>query len=135
MAATQLLGEARQTFTNAGLDEQDVVTSFSGVEWFPWRGSRVLLTLELCAKAAGLKTERDDLCLRYQKLSAAEFAVHRQDIASRVFTPEQLVMLVTDLQRDRFDELVPEALLQQAFVAEVLDLPAAEAAATIGLDS
>jgi ATP-dependent helicase Lhr and Lhr-like helicase len=135
IAATKLLGESRQTFTNAGLDKHDVVTSFSGVEWFPWRGSRALLTLELCAKAAGLKTERGDLCLRYQKLTAAEFAAHRKDIASRVFTPEQLVMLVTDLQRDRFDELVPEALLQQAFVAEVLDLPAAQAAAAIGLDS
>jgi ATP-dependent Lhr-like helicase len=135
MAATKLLGEARQTFTNAGLDKQDVVTSFSGVEWFPWRGSRALLTLELCAKAVGLKTERGDLCLRYQKLTAAEFAAHRKDIASRAFTPAQLVMLVTDLQRDRFDELVPEALLQQAFVAEVLDLPAAQAAAAIGLNT
>jgi ATP-dependent Lhr-like helicase len=129
LPAMQLLGEARQNFANAGLDEQDTIISFSGVEWFPWRGSRVLVTLELCAKADGLKTERDDLSIRYQKLAAADFTVHRARIASGKFTSEQLVMLVADLQRDRFDEHVPEALLQQAFVAEVLDLPGAQLAA------
>lgn len=130
MPAIQLLGEARQNFANAGLDAQDTIISLSGVEWFPWRGSRVLLTLELCAKADHLKTERDDLSIRYQKLAAADFIVHRARIASGVFTAEQLVMLVADLQRDRFDEYVPEALLQQAFVAEALDLPGAQLAAT-----
>jgi hypothetical protein len=127
--AIQLLGEARQNFANAGLDAQDTIISFSGVEWFPWRGSRVLLTLELCAKADRLKTERDDLSIRYQKLATADFVAHRARIASGAFTAEQLVMLVADLQRDRFDEYVPEALLQQAFVAEALDLPGAQLAA------
>jgi hypothetical protein len=126
MAAVQLLGEARQTFANAGLDAHDIVVSFSGVEWFPWCGSRVLLTLELCAKADGVKTERDDLCLRYQKLTPADFIDHRKRISSGAFSPEQLVKLVPDLQRDRFDEHVPEPLLQQAFVAEVLDLANAQ---------
>jgi ATP-dependent Lhr-like helicase len=127
--AIQLLGQARQNFANAGLDAQDTITSFSGVEWFPWRGSWVLLTLELCAKADRLKTERDDLSIRYQKLAATDYVAHRARIASGAFTAEQLVMLVADLQRDRFDEHVPEALLQRAFVAEALDLPGAQLAA------
>ena len=124
--ATQLLIEARQTFEHAGLATHDAVVGFGGVEWFPWRGSRVLLTLELCAKADGIQTERDNLCLRYQKISAADFATHRARIASGVFTTGQLVTLLADLQRDRFDEYVPAALLQTAFVSEVLDLPSAQ---------
>lgn len=127
--ATKLLNEARQAFADAGLAAHDTVVSLSGVEWFPWRGSRVLLTLELCAKADGLKTERDNLCIRYQKLSAAEFAAHRARIAAGSFTPGQLVTLVPDLKRDRFDEYVTEALLQAAFVSEVLDLSSTQAAA------
>ena len=126
MAAVQLLGEARQTFANAGLDAHDTVVGFSGVEWFPWCGSRVLVTLELCAKADGVKIERDDFCLRYQKLTPADFIDHRKRISSGAFSPEQLVKLVPDLQRDRFDEHVPAPLLQQAFVAEVLDLANAQ---------
>ncbi|MEY2509025.1 MAG: ATP-dependent helicase Lhr and Lhr-like helicase [Verrucomicrobiota bacterium] len=127
--ATHLLSDARQNFINARLDVQDTVVGFSGVEWFPWRGSRVLRTLELCAKADGLKTERDDLSIRYQRTGAGEFEAHCKRIASGAFTSEQLVMLVPNLQRDRFDEHLPETLLQQAFIAEVLDLPGGQEAA------
>jgi ATP-dependent helicase Lhr and Lhr-like helicase len=130
-AAIEMLDRGRQTFHRAGLDARDTVVSFSGIEWFPWQGSRVLLSLELCAKADDLKVERDDLCLRYQKLSAADFADHRKRIASGKFVSEQLVALVRDLHRDRFDEYVPQDLLQHAFVAEVLDLDNARLAAKI----
>ena len=129
LAAVQLLAQARQTFTDACLGTRDTVTSLSGVEWFPWRGSRVLLTLELAAKADRLKTERDDLCLRYEKLTPADFLAHRARVASGAFASEQLIMLISDLTRDRFDEYVPIPLLQEAFVAEVLDVPGAMAAA------
>jgi ATP-dependent Lhr-like helicase len=129
MPATQLLGKARQHFANAGLDTEDTVISFSGVEWFPWRGSRALVTLELCAKADRLKTERDDLSIRYQKVAPGDFVAHRARIASGAFKPEELVPLVADFERDRFDEHVPVELLHQAFVAEVLDLPGAQMAA------
>jgi ATP-dependent helicase Lhr and Lhr-like helicase len=129
LAATELLGQARQTFADASLDTRDTVTSLSGVEWFPWRGSRVLLTLELAAKTDGLKTERDTLCLRYAKLTPNEFLAHRAKIASGAFAPEQLVALVSDLARDRFDEYVPIALLREAFAEDVLDLAGAMAAA------
>jgi ATP-dependent Lhr-like helicase len=119
--AQQFLGEARETFRRAGLREIDTFTTLSGVEWFPWSGSRVLLTLELCARAAGINTERNSLCLRYQKLTATEFGAHRAEIAAGKFTSDILMPLVRDLERDRFDEHVPEELLRKAFIAEVLD--------------
>jgi ATP-dependent Lhr-like helicase len=128
-AATHLLGEARHNFSNARLDVQDIVVGLGGVEWFPWRGSRVLLTLELCAKADGLKTERDAISMRYQQIGIREFETHYRRIASAAFAPEHLVMLVPDLHRDRFDEHLPETLLQQAFITEVLDLGGAQQAA------
>jgi hypothetical protein len=130
-AATHLLSDARQNFVKARLDMRDTVVGLSGVEWFPWRGSRVLLTLELCAKADGLKTERDDISIRYQQITTGEFEAHCKRISSGAFTSEQLVMLVPDVQRDRFDEHLPETLLQQAFIAEVLDLPGGQEAARL----
>jgi ATP-dependent Lhr-like helicase len=128
-AGVQFLARARTVFSDAGLDESDTVVGSGGVEWFPWSGGRVLATLELCAKAEDIQADRDALCLRYRDLSAGEFAAHRARIAAGAFTPERLVSLVGDLQRDRFDQYVPEALLRQAFAAEALDLPAAQAAA------
>lgn len=129
-SAGQMLGRARETFAQVGLDTRDSLTTLRGVEWFPWSGSRVLSTLELCAKVDGLRTERDDLCLRYRQISADDFTAHRTRIATGAFSGEQLIALVTDLQRDRFDEHVAEPLLQQAYLAEAIDL--AGAAATAG---
>ena len=120
--AAELLDRARQTFAQARLDRSDTVVTFSGVEWFPWRGSNVLRTLELCAKADGLVVERDELCLRYQKIAISDFLSHRERIAAGNFSPEQLVGLVQDLQRDRFDKYVSDSLLQRAFLSEVLDI-------------
>lgn len=127
--AIELLEQARETFRIAGLDQHDTVVTLNGVEWFPWNGSRVLLTLELCAKAAGIQTERNNLCLRYQRLSPSDFAAHRADIAAGKFAAADLIAHVHDLQRDRFDEHLPEHLLQKAFAIEVLDLERSKASA------
>jgi ATP-dependent Lhr-like helicase len=127
--AVELLSHARKAFRRAHLHESDIATSFSGVEWFPWNGSRALLTLELCAKSAGIQTERDDLSLRYHKLTSSDFAAHRAAVAAGKFTPNHLVSIVRDLQRDRFDEYVPSDVLRNAFVSEVLDLAGAREAA------
>lgn len=128
--ATRLLEDARQVFAEARLATCDTVVGFGGVEWFPWQGNRVLLTLELCAKADGLRTERDNLCIRYQRLSAADFAEHRGRIAAGAFTEKQLAALVPDRKRDRFDEFVTDTLLQEAFVSEILDLCSAQEVAS-----
>ena len=129
LLATQLLAEARQTFMNTGLNTKDTAIGLNGVEWFPWSGSRVLLTLELCAKSDGLKTDRGDLSIRYQKLTATDFSTHRARIAAGAFTAQRLGTLVADLQRDRFDEYVPESLLRRAFVTEAIDVSGAQAVA------
>jgi ATP-dependent Lhr-like helicase len=128
--AMQLLAEARQTFACSGLLRGNLIAGPGVIEWYPWNGSRVLLTLELCAKADGIKTERDILCLRYREISPAEFATHKTKLAGGEFTLEQIVMLYTDLQRDRFDEYVPPALLQTACISEMLDLAGAQISAS-----
>ena len=127
--AAGYLSVARQHFADAGLRHTDVVVGLNGVEWFPWQGGRVLQTLQLCAKADGISTERDDLCLRYQRLSVDQFAEHRRRVTAGGFLATDLMKLLRDFQRDRFDEYVPGALLQRAFMDEVLALAEARAAA------
>ncbi len=127
--AADYLAKARQAFADARLDQTDVVAGSVGVEWFPWQGGRVLQTLQLCAKADNLDAERDDLRLRYGKITPGQFAEHRRRIASGVFTRSDLIKKLSDFGRDRFDEHVPETLLQTAFLEEVLILPEARAAA------
>lgn len=121
-SAARLLGVARESFHGALLDRHDAITTLHGIEWFPWEGSRVLRTLELCAKAAGLTTERDNFCVRYRNLSVSEFAAHRASISAGKFDSKRLVELVVDVEQDRFDEYVPSELLRIAFASERLDL-------------
>ena len=127
--AAEYLAEARRCFAEAKLDRADVVIGMNGVEWFPWQGGRVLQTLQLCAKAEGITAERDDLCLRYQNVSVEEFIEHRRRIAAGAFVEADLLKLLRDFKRDRFDEYVSETLLQKAYVEEVLVLPEAQAVA------
>ncbi len=127
--ATDYLAKARQAFAAARLERTDVVVGIGGVEWFPWQGGRVLQTLELCAKADKIKTERDDLCLRYQGVTFEEFTEHRRRVAAGAYNGAKLVEGLRNFWRDRFDEHVPETLLQTAFIEEVLALPEAQAAA------
>ena len=128
-AAAGYLAKARQSFADAGLRENDTVVGLHGVEWFPWQGGRVLQTLQLCAKVDGINVERDDLCLRYQKITADQLTAHRQRVAAGAFDKATLVKLLGDVQRDRFDEHVPEDLLRAAFADEELALTQAQAAA------
>ena len=121
-SAAHLLGLARESFHGALLDRQDAITTLNGIEWFPWEGSRVLKTLELCAKAAGLTTDRDNFCMRYRNLSASDFAAHRASISAGKFDAERLVTLVVDVEQDRFDEYVLPELLRAAFASERLDV-------------
>ncbi len=128
-SATEYLAEARKCFADAGLGGSDIVVGIHGIEWFPWRGGRVLQTLQLCAKADNINVEHDDLCLRYQKLTVEQFAEHRRRVAVGAFAEDDLLKPLRSFQRDRFDEFVPETLLQKAFVEEVLALPEAQAVA------
>ena len=127
--AARHLFEARQVYVQSGLASNNTVTGPSGIEWFPWCGTSVLATLELCAKADGIKVERDGLSLRYRGLSGADFAEHRTRISQNAFSPGDLVDLVPDLQRDRFDEYVSDDLLRCAYAEEELDLETARSCA------
>lgn len=124
-----LLVRARDSFAHSGLGSSDVLAGSSLIQWFPWRGGRALLTLELCAKADKIEIERDDLCLQYKKISAKDFEEHRQRVASGSFDAAHLAELADEPARDRFDPYVSEPLLREAFATEVLDMDAAREAA------
>ncbi|WP_038172436.1 DEAD/DEAH box helicase [Verrucomicrobium sp. BvORR106] len=127
--ASQMLVQARQCFKEARLTDCDFKADLHEVHWLPWSGTRVLLTLELCAKIDGLKVGRQDFSLSYAKLSVDGLKEHCQRIADGGFTEEMLLEGGVELLRDRFDEYVAVPLLQEAYAREVLDLPGARQAA------
>lgn len=127
--AVQMLTQARQCFKEALLMDRDFKADLYSVHWLPWSGTRVLLTLELCAKVDGLDVGRQDFSLSYAKLSVGELREHCQRIADDKFSEEMLLEEVAELSRDRFDEYVAVPLLQEAYAREVMDLDGARQAA------
>ena len=53
---------------------------------------------------ARITAERDDLCLRYQKVSVEQFAEHRRRVASGAFVEADLMKGLRDFGRERVDE-------------------------------
>ena len=122
---TALLGDARHAFRGAGLHERDIIQTGPLITWFPWAGTRVLRTLELCAKTDGLKVTRETFSIQYHALTSEEFGAHRQKLAAGAFTEVDLAPHCPNELRDRFDEYVDPELLRAALLSEVVDLQGA----------
>lgn len=123
--ASVMLAAARQTFQAVGLADSDSLAHEGSFVWFPWAGSKILRTLELLAKADGLKVDCSYLSLRYIGVSAEDFKSHASLIASGKIAPSDLARFIGDFTRDRFDEYVAPELLESAYVSEMLDFSGA----------
>lgn len=125
-----LLDRARKAFAFSGLASSDCLNSIDSIQWFPWAGSNVHTTLELCAKVDGLDVTSDGFCLYYRKCNTQDFLNHRRRIADGKFKSDELVSKHIHIERDRFDEFVPRDLLETAYAEESLDLNGAARAAS-----
>lgn len=123
--ASAMLAAARQAFQAVGLADDNFLTQEGSIVWFPWAGSKTLRTLELFAKADGLKVDCGYLSLRYIGVSAENFRSHAARIASGKIAPSDLVQFIGDFNRDRFDEYVAPELLESAYTSEMLDFSGA----------
>jgi ATP-dependent Lhr-like helicase len=89
LSSKLLLRAARQAARRVGLAEKDIIVGKQSVQWFPWIGSRGLLTLSLIAKSFGIAAEADQLSITYHIDCLNQFDDHLRKIASA--DPELLV--------------------------------------------
>ncbi len=124
--AMKLLNEARQAATASGLATSDVVPLANDVvEWFPWAGTAAMRTLQLLFEWADISAE-----LRPRGLSfSLQFCEENRSSLERILrqTPVglELAQLSHQLVRRKWDNFIPESLLQESFAADCLDLPGA----------
>jgi ATP-dependent Lhr-like helicase len=109
-----LLRAARKMARTIGLVERDVVMGKQTIQWFPWVGTRALLTLSLFAKASKISHESDRLSITYQFLSLEGFRQHLLQITSSASDSLALARLMPIKAVEKFDEFVPESLLDEA---------------------
>jgi ATP-dependent Lhr-like helicase len=124
-AAETLLKAARETAAHAHVLAPGYIVRAESVQWFPWLGTRGLLTLELHAKCDGIATECDTLSITYKKTDPARWRTHLESILREERTALNLAQQMTVKTFDKFDDVLAEELLDEVNARDRLDLPGA----------
>ena len=134
--AAELLNAARKIFRTTGLNHGSILKTGIGADFYPWVGTRTMLTFELCARADGLRVDRRPLSLRYE-VDEETLRSHFVKIAGSRFDLLELAQQIPDRHREKYDEFLSDDLLDRSNVNRCLQMDEAAAVArrVIGLDS
>jgi ATP-dependent Lhr-like helicase len=125
-SATLLLRAARSTSVKCGLVDSDVISMPHRVQWFPWVGSRGLMTLKVYAASQGIAHEVDKLSVSYKVDSRAAFFDHLKAITQSTASASELASFAPVRAIQKFDEFLPGDLLNAAYGHDYLDLSEAK---------
>ena len=122
--AQGLLSQARATYAALDLDRRSVVREGDELFVFPWRGTFATTTLRLAFAREELAAESDRLGLQFSSCSAEQFPAAVKAIAAHPPTSQEIAAQLETLRTQKFDELIPEALLRVAYAKSSVDLSA-----------
>ncbi len=124
--ARVLLGEGREAFRRFGHAEHAIFGWGNETLLFPWRGDRIMNTLLVTLASQGLSVGQDGVCLTVKGTTPARLrALIRELAAAPRPDPLALADSVRVKARDKYDRYLGEELLNLAYAARALDIPAA----------
>lgn len=124
------LAEARAAYYRLQLDRQSVVQRGSEVRIFTWQGDWVNDTLALLLLAHGLRATNEGLSISVLGAKVTGVLHALGDIANAAApSGEQLASKVQNKTREKFDGLLPDALLCKNFASREFDIAGAIATA------
>jgi ATP-dependent Lhr-like helicase len=122
--AQRLLREGRENFHRHGHARQHLFDWRGETLVFPWRGDRIMNTLQVMLTSHGFPTGQDGLCLTVKGTSAFDLWTLVQELAQGPLPePVALARTVRVKTRDKYDRYLGEELLDQAYAARALDVP------------
>jgi len=116
---------ARKIAKRAGVLAPGYIVRADTVQWFPWLGTRGLLTLELHARSDGIAADCDALSITYKKINAGRWRAHLESIVGGERTALDLAKRMAVKIFEKFDDFLGEELLDEANARDRLDLPGA----------
>jgi ATP-dependent Lhr-like helicase len=117
-----LLQAARRIFRAVKLDQENLIVGRETIQWYPWVGTRTLLTLSLLAKLRGIDHELDRLSIIYHLSDKRGFLKQLQEVASSPPDAVVLARLLPTRTFEKYDEYLPEGLLDEANAKTRIDL-------------
>jgi ATP-dependent Lhr-like helicase len=124
--ARALLAEGRESFRRFGHADQAICGWESETLLFPWRGDRIMNTLLVTLAGQGLAVGQDGICLTVKGTSPTRLQALIRELADAP-QPDPLALAdsVRTKARDKYDRYLGEDLLNRAYAARALDVPAA----------
>jgi ATP-dependent Lhr-like helicase len=132
-AAKLLLSVSRTVASKAGLGERTVLQSPQGIRWFPWIGTRGMRAIGLFSVYESKLAYLDSLSVFYPGLGIPAFRGLLRRILDERVDPVRLASLMREKLFERFDEYLPESLLDRVNAVERLDIEDARLAAQAAL--
>jgi ATP-dependent Lhr-like helicase len=127
--AAGLLKEARQNFTRCQLDTTQLLASGDSTYLFLWAGDRVVNTATAILAAYGHAPTGEGLAISVANTTPLELAAQLiVMLTGPAPDATDLAATVRNKTAEKYDGLLPETLLDQAFAARSLDVPGAWAA-------
>lgn len=125
--AATLLSEARENFQRMGLATQSVIPMGGGVRLFPWKGDWVMDTLSLALKHRGFNVENEGLCHKLRGAGPDAVSDMLFDLSEGAFPTEiELTDEILNKVQEKWDWLLPEALLSRNYASHNLDISGAK---------
>jgi ATP-dependent Lhr-like helicase len=124
--ARTLLVEGREVFRRFGHADQSIFGWGNETLLFPWRGDRIMNTLLVTLARQGLNVGQDGVCLTVKGTTPTRlWTLIRELAAAPQPDPLALADSVRTKARDKYDRYLGEDLLNLAYAARALDVPAA----------
>ncbi len=121
-----LLGEGREVYRRFGYADRAIFGWENETLLFPWRGDRIMNTLLVTLASQGLTVGQDGVCLTVKGTTPTRLWTLIRELAD---TPQPDPLALADSvrtkARDKYDRYLGEDLLNQAYAARALDIPAA----------
>lgn len=120
--AKKLLKEARQSFSDCGLDQEYIVGEDEQVLLFPWRGSLIMNTLHMLLLDSGLKASQEGLAIKVKGVEPDELMPYLQSLVNLgPANPLRLADVVRNKRSEKYDWVLTDELLNHNYVARFFD--------------
>jgi ATP-dependent helicase Lhr and Lhr-like helicase len=123
--ARDLLHEGRAAFRRFGHANQRIFGWGNETLIFPWRGDRIMNTLLVTLASRGLHAGQDGVCITVKGTTPTRLRVLVRELAAA--PPPDPVALAGTVRvkvRDKYDRYLGDDLLNLAYAARALDVPA-----------
>ena len=128
--AVSFLNDARELAKSSGLYTSDVLVGETGIQWFPWVGTKAQAAIALWAKQQGIEHSWNRLSFYFPNLTRSAFQTHLKSLASGHIDSMSLAEAFFPKENQKFDRYVPLLMLNKSIALDYLDMAPAYYAAS-----